>query len=474
MHSVRPWHVRGVSREPRVLGVRRGHDHGAGGRDGVRELRRGRLLRAIRRSGSVGHSVGRLPCGALVQSDERHRSQLVLAVLAVTLLPRGLDAPPRVPQGVSGQRQRPRHFRVLGAVPGGFLVRRGGGRSVRLRGGDLQPARGPLGRERVPRGDPRSLRGPRCCLARRVSGGPLRFNRRPQRAQLHGSLPALALLPAGERAAAPVPVGPLRLARGPPLSRRVRELHPRLCAALPTRTRLHARQRSTHAQQAQPHASPRVANRGSTLPCMADFCISGGRVRCRRNSYNERAGGADQTACTPCPSSSASGEAASALDDCRCPAQSYHAPILNSSRVGPNASSSAFECRPSPAGTDGSSNGTQLETLPLLSGYWRISRASSDVRRCPDAERGNASACRGGSGEPCAEGLQGVFCSGAACAVRNRALPFPRLPPSRFSPASPPPCGARDATWLPGAPQSAPRATRTFQALRRAATRARA
>ena len=171
---------------------------------------------------------------------------------------------------------------------------------------------------------------------------------------------------------------------------------------------------------------------------MADFCISGGRVRCRRNSYNERAGGADQTACTPCPSSSASGEAASALDDCRCPAQSYHAPILNSSRVGPNASSSAFECRPSPAGTYGSSNGTQLETLPLLSGYWRISRASSDVRRCPDAERGNASACRGGSGEPCAEGLQGVFCSGAAfetvpffsLASHRRASRLPRPRPA--------------------------------------------
>ena len=160
--------------------------------------------------------------------------------------------------------------------------------------------------------------------------------------------------------------------------------------------------------------------------CAADFCISGGRVHCRRNSYNERWGGSDQTACTPCPSTSLSGAASSALDDCKCPVQFYHAPLLNGSRLETNASSS-FECRPSPAGTDGRSNGTQLETLPLINGYWRISRDSSDVRRCPDAERGNASACLGGSGESCAAGLQGIFCTGAPLLLlaASQELPNP-------------------------------------------------
>ena len=153
---------------------------------------------------------------------------------------------------------------------------------------------------------------------------------------------------------------------------------------------------------------------------MTDFCISGSRLRCRRNSYNEHEGGAGQAACTPCPSTSTSGEGSSALADCRCPAQFYHAPVLNGSHLYPSASS-LFECRPAPAGTDTSSNGTLLETLPLLGGYWRISRGSSDVRRCPDAERGNGSACLGGSGEPCAAGLQGIFCE-RECSIATHTL----------------------------------------------------
>ena len=155
-------------------------------------------------------------------------------------------------------------------------------------------------------------------------------------------------------------------------------------------------------------------------------------MRCRRNSYNERENGADQTACTPCPLSSSSGDASSALDDCSCPAQTYRSPIHNTSYRAPPNTSLAFECRPSPAGVDSSSNGTQLETLQLLNGYWRISRSSSDMRRCPDAERGNASACLGGSGEPCAEGLQGIFCSGKAhVRSKSRASQPSPLNPSR-------------------------------------------
>ena len=143
-------------------------------------------------------------------------------------------------------------------------------------------------------------------------------------------------------------------------------------------------------------------------------CISGQRTPCRRDSYSTRWESKSLLDCLSCPLYSVSFEAATSIDDCRCEPDRYAEPQHNGT----------VHCLRAPAGSDCSNYGTQLETMPLLSGYWRISRDSSDVRRCPDAFKGNASGCVGGTGDPCAEGLQGVLCQGEP-AVRSP----PRQPP---------------------------------------------
>ena len=163
-------------------------------------------------------------------------------------------------------------------------------------------------------------------------------------------------------------------------------------------------------------------------PPAADFCISGAPVRCRRNSYNEFEGGADQIACSACPTLSTSDEASNSSARCVCPVDYFanadatptagvstnrsaaDATSSGNAREASSEASTQFECLKAPAGVDASQPGAQLHSLSLLVGYWRISQDSPDVRRCPDAERGNASGCAGGRGDPCREGLQGVFC----------------------------------------------------------------
>jgi hypothetical protein len=78
------------------------------------------------------------------------------------------------------------------------------------------------------------------------------------------------------------------------------------------------------------------------------------------------------------------------------------------------------QCTVCPVGTD-CGRGSTLEALPLRKGYYRLDKTSVDVRVCPDArvncsttvgtsECESASACQGGTGEPCANNLTGVFC----------------------------------------------------------------
>ena len=68
-------------------------------------------------------------------------------------------------------------------------------------------------------------------------------------------------------------------------------------------------------------------------------------------------------------------------------------------------------------GTDCTDAGTKLEYLPMLRGYYRISWDSSDLRQCPDFNKGNDSACVGGVGDPCLPWTSGP------CAPRPPAGP---------------------------------------------------
>ena len=67
-----------------------------------------------------------------------------------------------------------------------------------------------------------------------------------------------------------------------------------------------------------------------------------------------------------------------------------------------------MQCTVCPVGSVCKAAGATLASLPLLRGYYRISTASSDLRRCPD--HSSSSGCIGGVGDgegPCKPWLQG-------------------------------------------------------------------
>ena len=80
-------------------------------------------------------------------------------------------------------------------------------------------------------------------------------------------------------------------------------------------------------------------------------------------------------------------------EDCVCKAGFYD-----------NATTGLVQCLECPSGTNCMLAGTTLSTLPVKPGYYRLSRTSIDVRRCPDAAKNcseasecehSSSACRG-------------------------------------------------------------------------------
>ena len=61
-------------------------------------------------------------------------------------------------------------------------------------------------------------------------------------------------------------------------------------------------------------------------------------------------------------------------------------------------------------GSNCTTTGITLATLPLQPGYWRTGSTSADARRCPDASRLNGSGCQGMVDAPCRPGLTSVYC----------------------------------------------------------------
>ena len=77
-----------------------------------------------------------------------------------------------------------------------------------------------------------------------------------------------------------------------------------------------------------------------------------------------------------------------------------------------NGASTLPDCLACPMpGTACDAPSATLVALPLAAGFWRTSRSSDDPRRCPDASKGSASGCIGGSGAQCKPGLTGALCT---------------------------------------------------------------
>ena len=118
------------------------------------------------------------------------------------------------------------------------------------------------------------------------------------------------------------------------------------------------------------------------------------------------------TPCTSCPAHATTERAgATAANECICNVGFFNTQL----------SSEPVICkRCMIPGTRCNQRGVELQTLPLLSGYYRASVRSAEVLRCSDAAVNcsdyaceySTSGCRGGSNasEPCMQGLEGHFC----------------------------------------------------------------
>merc|ERR1740130_443836 len=145
------------------------------------------------------------------------------------------------------------------------------------------------------------------------------------------------------------------------------------------------------------------------------WCSAANAIPCVPNTFQPEIDQIDAGACQQCPEDAVSPKASKSIDSCKCKPGYYDSePAINELRC--------VQCK---TGSDCSTDvsGVTLETLPLLPGYYRISNASNDLRRCPDF--GHNSGCVGGvgSGEgPCKEWLAGPYCR--LCNVTDRTRYF--------------------------------------------------
>ena len=143
--------------------------------------------------------------------------------------------------------------------------------------------------------------------------------------------------------------------------------------------------------------------RDEALPLLrtAD-CSLGNREPCAQNTYNDQFDAIDSTWCKPCPSPglSESPNASTSQAACKCIAGYYDV----------NDDPEKVECTACPVGSECKLSGNTLASLPLLPGFWRLSRDTTDIRECPDSSKNNESACIGGSGETCVEWTAGPYC----------------------------------------------------------------
>ena len=140
--------------------------------------------------------------------------------------------------------------------------------------------------------------------------------------------------------------------------------------------------------------------------CPAGYwCSAGNRIPCGTGTYNPLPEQIDMGACTACPANSDSAEASDSLSDCTCEL-GYYDELQNASEV---------RCVLCPVGSDCTAPGVTLGTLPLLQGYWRITRSSANLLQCGDGSSADTG-CVGGVGsgegsEICKPWLKGPYCT---------------------------------------------------------------
>jgi len=131
------------------------------------------------------------------------------------------------------------------------------------------------------------------------------------------------------------------------------------------------------------------------------YCSAATAYPCPKGTWNNLTGQEDSSKCNACPMPermTTLHEGTSSVEDCICVFSFYKEP-------------ESGRCSPCPIpGSDCSTMGTTLATMPLHAGYWRAGRNSSNVRPCPDAFKVDGSGCTGKAEAPCRTGLAGIYC----------------------------------------------------------------
>ena len=182
--------------------------------------------------------------------------------------------------------------------------------------------------------------------------------------------------------------------------------------------------------------APRLKNREVEVETKCPpgkWCSAGKNISCPINTYNERGDANDQASCVPCPpNSETAADSAASFFDCVCKVGYYSdsglvpelTRLLDAARPTAvtseasrylNENASSF-CRMCMIGTTCTEPGLTTETLVLAPGNWRIAPESTDVRRCPDGHKENATSCVGTEAEEaggllgCHNDTTGVYC----------------------------------------------------------------
>ena len=136
--------------------------------------------------------------------------------------------------------------------------------------------------------------------------------------------------------------------------------------------------------------------------CPAGYwCSAGLKVECAQDTYQPLINQIYAGACHKCPEFASSLSGSARKSDCRC-VEGYYDAINRLEDV---------VCLPCPFGSVCQTSGSTLSTLPLLPGYWRTSKSSSDLRRCPDASSTHTTVCANANGFTCKPWTTGPYCS---------------------------------------------------------------
>ena len=158
------------------------------------------------------------------------------------------------------------------------------------------------------------------------------------------------------------------------------------------------------------------------------WCTAGKAVKCLRGYFNPHRGADNESACVRCPDHSTTrGEGTTQLTDCLCDVGYFN-----------EDADAGLRCRTCVSGSNCTVLGVELAALPLKPGFFRISRDSYDLRRCPGPSL-ETTGCAGGSdfADQCRPGLAGIYCSRCA-----NASGYYHVAGSSSSPAHCTPCSS--------------------------------